>query len=255
MNDLMTCQSSRYLYALIKTTDAELLQTGAPDGMGGAPIEMIAAGDITAVASATAETKIRPQRRFLATHQQVVNWVAERCSMLPVAFGLIAEDPDSVIKVIDSNSPTLLEQLAVVDGKVEMSLTLRWAVDNVFQYFVSQYDDLKQASLAIARGEATRDEQIELGRLFERLLNSERENHTAHVLEKLACIVVKNELQPQRDEFDIMRLACLINRSDVEAFSDKVFEIAKDFSDDYGFAFNGPWAPYSFVSLSLFLND
>lgn len=255
MNDLMTCQSSRYIYALIKSSDAALLQADAPGGMCGSPIELINAGEITAVASATAETKIRPQRKYLATHQQIVNWVAEKCSMLPVAFGLIAEDPEAVTRVIDSNSPTLLEQLSVVDGKVEMSLTLRWAVDNVFKYFVSQYDDLMEASQLIARGEASRDEQIELGRLFERLLTAEREKHTTHVMEMLSSIVVKSELQPQRDEFDIMRLACLINRSDVEAFSEKVFDIAKNFSDDYGFAFNGPWAPYSFVSLSLFLND
>lgn len=175
--------------------------------------------------------------------------------MLPVAFGLIAEDPTSVGKVLDSNSETLLEQLELVDGKVEMSLTLRWAVDNVFQYFVSQYDDLLQASLVIARGEATRDEQIELGRLFEKLLTAERDKHTATILDKLGDIVVKSELQPQRDEFDVMRLACLIDRSHVEAFSEKIYEIASTFSDEYGFAFNGPWAPYSFVSLSLFLND
>jgi hypothetical protein len=136
-----------------------------------------------------------------------------------------------------------------------MLLTLRWAVENVFQYFVSNHDDLKQASHLIARGEATRDEQIELGRLFERRLSSEREKYIAFVLERLGSVVVKSDLQPQRDEFDVMRLACLINRTDVDLFSEKVFDAAKDLSDDYAFAFNGPWAPYSFVSLSLFLND
>lgn len=255
MNEASIIQSSRYIYALIKTSDAGLLGKDFPEGMGDTPLELIPSGDVTAVASATIETKIRPQRKNLAAHQKVVNWVAERCSMLPVAFGLIAEDSDSVYKVISSNSDTLIDQLAVVDGMVEMALTLRWTVDSVFKYFVEQYDDLKEASISIARGEATRDEQIEMGRQFERRLSYEREKHSTIVLDRLGDTVVKTESQPLRDEFDIIRIACLIRRSETEGFSEKIFAIAADYSDEYGFAFNGPWAPYSFVSLSLFLND
>lgn len=255
MSEVLACQSSRYIYALIKTADAPLLEENRPLGMAEASLELIQSGEITAVVSVTSERKIRPQRKNLAAHQAVVNWVADRCTMLPVAFGLIADDCESIDKVIRSNGDALLSQLQTVDGMVEMALTLRWSVDNVFKYFVSQFDDLKEASIRVARGELTRDEQIEMGRLFEQRLTHERERHTDIVFGKLGGLVEKTEPQPMRDEFDILRMACLIKRSDADTFSDKIYSIAAEYSDEYSFAFNGPWAPYSFVSLSLFLND
>lgn len=44
MNELSTFQSSRYIYALIKSSDSALLRIDSPTGMGDAPIELIAAG-------------------------------------------------------------------------------------------------------------------------------------------------------------------------------------------------------------------
>jgi hypothetical protein len=247
-------QTGRYVYAFARNSDVKSLLSDAPQGLGDASLEVIGDGAISAITSPTDESKVRPQRKNLAAHQTVVGWLTERSSILPVAFGLIADDAESVEKLLSVHEEVLTEQIARVDGCVEMSLTLRWSVENVFQYFVSQSEELQIASQKIAQGEATRDEQIEMGRQFEALLSAERQSHTDRVTEELESVLVESDQQAERDEFDIVRLACLIERENVEKFSAEVYRIAESFNEDFAFAFNGPWAPYSFVNLSLSFN-
>jgi hypothetical protein len=247
-------ETGRYVYAFARSTDLAAILDDAPQGLGNAALEVIGEGGIAAIASPTAETKVRPQRKNLAAHQSVVGWLTERCSVLPVAFGLIADDPQSIEKLLTIHADTLEDQIARVDGRVEMSLTLRWAVENVFRYFVERHEELLLASQKIARGETSRDEQIEMGRHFESLLLGERQMHFDHLCTELEGLLVETDRQPERDEFDICRIACLIERSDVENFSDQIYRIAEGFDDNHSFAFNGPWAPYSFVNLSLSFN-
>lgn len=247
-------QTGRYVYAFLRRADlADTLDT-APAGLGDQALEIVGSSEFAAVVSPSEATKIRPQRKNLAAHQAVVGWLTNQCSVLPVAFGLIADDSQAVENLLTVHADALDNQLALVDGRVEMSLTLRWAVDNVFAFFVQRNEGLQLASQKIASGEASRDEQIEMGRQFETLLSTERDSHFDRVMAELDGLIAETDRQPERDEFDIFRVACLIERSKVEEFSDRIFKTAEGLDDNFAFALNGPWAPYSFVNLSLSFN-
>ncbi len=199
-----------YIYAFLKTNGTNPVVPDSVKGIDGASIQFQSAGNLAMAMSPTESKKIRPQRKNLAAHQEVVTYLAKNHDMLPVAFGLIADDVEQVNKLLSSHRQVLSEQIDRVAGHMEMNVNLRWAVPNVVQYFVERYSDLAEARNAIASGTATRDDQIAVGQLLERLINSEREEHTARFTEVLSGICKELDIQKPREEADVMRLACLI---------------------------------------------
>jgi hypothetical protein len=171
--------------------------------------------------------------------------------MLPVAFGLVADDMDSVESMLSSNTDLLLEQLERVAGKVEMRLCLTWTIENIYQFFSDRNEDLRLAREEIASGNASHDLKVSVGRLFEQLLNAECDQHTQTVVQGLNEIGADIEIQSKRNEKDVVRLSCLIGRDQEMAFAQVIHRIAEKFDDNFAFSFNGPWPPYSFVNVTV----
>ncbi len=242
-----------YIYAFLNTSGAGSALPTDLTGIDGAAIQFHNDGNLAIALSPLESKKIRPQRKNLAAHQDVVTRLAKQFDMLPVAFGLIADDEEQVQRLLASHRQVLLEQIGRVAGHMEMAVNLRWAVPNVVQYFVDRHSELSEARQHIASGSASRDEQIAVGQLLERLINTEREAHTERFLNVLRKVCKEIDIQPCREEADVMRLACLISRDAEEEFSSAVYEAAGLFSDDFAISFNGPWPTYSFVSLALSL--
>jgi len=242
--------SGRYLYAI---SDALEHPACGNIGINGATVYPVSQGPIAALVSDLAEKRLRPERRNLAAHHGVVKRLMEQTTVLPVAFGTIADSPRAVLDILKENSDVFVEQLDRVRGKVEMGLRVTWDVPNIFEYFVNRHPELAQLRdtvLGKQRGPSQED-KIELGRLFDRLLAQDRERHTEAVTDVLAphCADIK-ENQP-REEREVMHLACLVERNARKGFEDGVFEAAKLFDNSFAFDFNGPWAPHHFVSVAL----
>jgi predicted phosphoribosyltransferase len=247
--------TGRYIYSFVNAEDAGNILSERFTGLNDAPVDVVTVGNLGVVVSPIAETKIRPQRKLLAAHQHVVTEIAKRWNALPVAFGLIADDTQSVESVLSRNSDLLLTQLNRIQGQVEMFLSIQWTAPNVFQYFIDRYPELARSRDYVASGEASRVEQIELGRQFEQALRSEREAHTESVLNILAPVCTETDLQALRSEAEIVRMACLIGRDKEQEFTEAVYRAASQFDDAFQFSFNGPWPPYSFVKLALSMED
>jgi Gas vesicle synthesis protein GvpL/GvpF len=208
---------------------------------------------VAAVVSGLSSSKIRPERANLRAHQAVLKRLVEDTSPLPIAFGTIADDPQAIRKILVQNRRAFDEQLARVAGKVEMGLRVTWDVPNIFEYFVNTHTELRlvRDRLTSARHEFTQEEKIELGRMFDRLLNQDREEHTAKVERALSPLCVEFKANPCRNENEVINLACLVKRDAQEAFSGGVFEAAKFFDNNFSFDYSGPWAPHNFVDLDL----
>jgi len=240
-----------YVYSFLRAKDQEAVIASKLKGIEEADIEVIVRHDLAVAVSPIVAKKIRPQRKFLAAHQDIVTYLSKHWSMLPVSFGLIADDIDQVHHILNSNRDILNEQIDRVDGQVEMTLSLKWTAENIPQYFVDRYPQLAEARSMIVAGEASRDDQIEMGRIFEKLLTAERSEHTQNFLDLLEPLSKEIDVQPTRNESDVMRLACLIDRNTEADFSAAVYKAAELFSDEFAITFNGPWPPYSFVKLAL----
>jgi len=238
----------KYLYAVIENGDEERF---GPVGIKGAEVYTLAGGGVSAVVSDAPAGKLRPERRNLAAHHAVLKMLTERGAVLPVSFGTVADDPSVLRGFLKGNAETFKEQLRRVEGRVEMGLKIRWDVADFFEYFVHRHPPLAAARdrLFAGGGDPSHEERIELGRLFDRLLEEDRKALADRVEDILASRRFEVKRSPSRNEREVMNLACLVERDREQEFEETVFEAAKLFDDHFAIDYSGPWAPYNFVSI------
>lgn len=240
-----------YVYAIV--SGEQPVEYGAI-GLDGSPVYRIAANGIAALASAITRPRVRPERRNVAAHNAVLRRAIDggEPAILPMAFGLIAENDQAVRGLLHTNRAALQEQLEHVTGKVEMGLRVLWDVPNLFEYFVNRRPELLKARDAIGDiRQARHSDMLTLGQLFERSLNEEREHHFRRVEEVLKRSGLQVKQNPPRSEREVLNLACLVPRDLQNDFDRIVDEAAASFDNHYTFDISGPWAPHNFVSLSL----
>lgn len=238
----------RYVYAI---TDDAVERNYGKIGMDGANVYTISQGALAVVVSDTLNKKIRPERRKLTAHHDVIAKLMAERTVLPAAFGTMSGSAKSLLEMLKKNQMLFDQQLKRVSGKVEMGLNVAWNMHNISEYFVNQYPELAESrdDMLTRKGGPTRDQKIEVGRLFEQLLIREREVRTKTVMRVLSrhCAEIKQN-KPRQDR-EVMRLACLVDRSDREKFEEEGILLAtKLFDDNYTFKFSGPWSPYNFVT-------
>lgn len=241
----------KYIYAIIDAAREKIYDE--PSGLNGAVIHTISQGLIAAVVSDMPDKKIRPERRNLAAHNLVIKQLMEDLpSVLPVKFGTLADSTGSVRDLLHDNSDTLIVELDKVRGRVEMGLHVILDVPNVFEYMVNSHPELSSLRDRVygkPHGPSQMD-QIELGSMFDRLLNKERERYTSKVVDVLDSRCADIRQNPPRDG-EVMNLACLVDRNAQQAFEQGVCEAANLFDNNFSFDFNGPWAPHNFVNVRL----
>lgn len=239
-----------YLYAIVPETNG---RSFGPIGLDGGTVHSLTSGRVSAVVSDVAD-KLRPERRQLAAHQGVLKrLMLETDAVLPVSFGVLADGPPAILRVLSRNQKAFLDQIHRVTGCVEMGLRVTWDVPNIFEYFVQTHPELRAARDRFFGGhrELTQEDKIEVGRMFDRMLMEDREAHAQRVEEILAPHCVEIRWNTPRNEREAVSLACLVTRGGQERFETAVFEAAKLFDASYAFDYNGPWAPHNFVDLTL----
>jgi len=245
-----TRRGGKFIYALSPVSDDWHHRI---TGINKSPVYRIGYGKIGAVVSDIFSPKVRPDRRNLSAHQAVLKQLNEAGTVLPMRFGMIAASADATRTLLAINEGAITEQLARVAGKVEMGLRLKWGVGNIFEHFVCSHPRLREERDRICQENraSKRDEKIALGKLFESLLEEQRAAHHATVERclKESCYEIRSN--PVRNEYEIISLACLIDRAEQSAFEEGVFEASTLFSNDYIFDYTGPWAPHNFVDLDL----
>jgi hypothetical protein len=242
--------AGRYIYAIIPDQGPQHL---GPVGLEGTEVYTLGDGQIAAVVSDLAGRRIRPQRRNMAAHQEVLKNLLNDTTVLPVAFGLVADDDAGILQILKDNHVAILDQLGRVANRVEMGLRVTWDVPNIFEYFVGVHAELQELRDDYFRDGAnlTQDQKITLGRKFGHLLEQEREDYTEQVEQVMRTCCREIKHNKVRAENEIMNLACLIERSDIAVFEQTVLQAARPFDDNFAFDFNGPWAPHNFVELNI----
>lgn len=251
--DGKTRRSGKYLYAVIPAAgDREY----GDIGIDGKRVYVICEHQVGAVVSDYGNGKIRPERRHIAAHQAVLKHLMAEGTPLPISFGMIADGAREIRRIVSLNRKALVEQLFRVRGKVEMGLRVAWDAPDIFEYFVNTHPELRSARdrfFGTHRPPAY-DDKIEVGRLFERVLQADRDEHTERVESIISPCCFEIKRNSLRNEKEVMNLACLVERKAVEKdFEAAVFEAARWFDNSFVFDFNGPWAPHHFVDADLLL--
>jgi len=241
----------KYLYAIVAHPQG--CDRYGPIGIDGGEVYAISDGPLAAIVSDVPNARLRPERRHMAAHHAVHKCLMEGRAMLPMSFGVIADGPEAVQRILELNRDAFLDQLQRIENKVEMSLVVKYDVPSIFEYFVRTHPQLRafRDKLFGDGHQPSEDEKIDLGRLFDRILQDERAELTQKVVEVLGPVCAEIKENPPRGEAGVMNLACLVARDDQKQFEQSIFQAAGCFDDNFSFDYSGPWPPYNFVDVTL----
>jgi hypothetical protein len=210
-----------YLYAL---TDAPALVPPTA-GLGGAPLEVVQAGEVDAVVAERDGEPLEPTEEAVLLHAGVVDDVAAlNEAVLPARFGRAYADRAALRDVVGAQAAALGAALDRVRGCCELGLRI-----------------LARAEAAAPAGPGGRDyllTRLQQRRRVEGLADAVHEPLAALARAHTRTVGVTPQL--------VLSAAYLVERDAVESFREAVDALAGK-HPELTLALTGPWPPYSFA--------
>ncbi|WP_030346747.1 MULTISPECIES: GvpL/GvpF family gas vesicle protein [unclassified Streptomyces] len=236
---------STYVYGITARSHPAL-----PEGMTGVgepprAVRVLTAGDLAAVVSDAPED-LRPKRRDLLAHQNVLAEAGAGGCVLPMRFGSVADDDDSVTQVLTERAEHYLERLRELDGKVEYNVKATHVEEAVLHRVMAENADVR--SLAEANRQAgggSYDDKIRLGEMVAAAVKAKEAEDAQEVQGLLAPAASAVSVGPESTGW-LLNVSFLVPRSTAEEFLAIAEQIRKSHAH-LDLRVNGPLPPYSFV--------
>ncbi len=242
-----------YVYGVVRKGSVSDL--AVPDGgMKGAPLALIACGDVAVIVSPLASERVRSSRADLSAHERVVEFMAATATILPLQFGVIMANKRAVIE--DFLKPNLIELSLLLDemaDKAELRLKVTYVGDVALRDAVANNRSIPRLQQRIrSRGEAASyHDRIQLGEMVAAGLEQIKGDDVAEIIDRLGHHAVSTlVLRSRRDEVAV-HAAFLVDGAMRQRFDDAVDALAQELSHRLNFHLVGPLAPWDFVDQDL----
>ncbi|SDK43773.1 GvpL/GvpF family gas vesicle protein [Streptomyces indicus] len=236
---------STYVYGI---ADAD--HTGLPEGMEGVgspatTVRVVTGAGLAAVVGDAPEG-LRPKRRDLLAHQNVLAEAGAAGTVLPMRFGSVAEDDAAVVAALEEHAEHYKERLSALQDRVEYNVKAQHDEEGVLRTVMADHDDLRElAARNRAAGGGSHEDKLRLGEAVARCVQ-QRESEDAEV--------VRAALAPHADAVNpgpessgwIANLSFLVDRKTSEQLLQAVEELRQQLPHVV-LTVNGPLPPYSFV--------
>ena len=250
----------RYIYCIIHRqpiTDNRQPIFG-PIGINGAEVYTVSALDIACLVSNSQFFNYRSMPKSdVATHlsiyQSVIEQVMKDYTVIPVKFGMIAEDEDKVRKILLTGYQEIREALNKMENKIEFDVISLWSdFDSVLKEIgeEKEIEELKIKTEDRER-ETTFEDRIKIGQAVKFLLDKRRDKILGLIQNALEEIAVDSSNHECLDDKMIMNTAFLIERDKEVQFDKLINEIDKKLQGKVHFRCVGPLPPYSFSQVEV----
>ncbi|GAA4319681.1 GvpL/GvpF family gas vesicle protein [Streptomyces venetus] len=236
---------STYVYGIAASTHPSL-----PEGMGGVgdpprPVRVLREGDLAAVVSDAPEG-LRPKRRDLLAHQNVLSEAGAAACVLPMRFGSVAPDDNSITGVLAERAEHYKERLRALDGRVEYNVKANHVEEAVLHQVMAESPDIRGLAEANRQaGGGSYDDKIRLGELVAAAVKAKEADDAAALQSALEPAAEDVSVGPESTGW-LANVSFLVDRESAENFLAAVEQARKDMPH-LEVRINGPLPPYSFV--------
>jgi Gas vesicle synthesis protein GvpL/GvpF len=243
--------ASKYVYGVVRAKDR-----AKPKGKGIAdkPLKVVAADGLGALTSDVPGEELEAGRDELLTHSRVLEEALGDGVVLPMRFGVVMPDEDTVrAELLDPHREQLEAQLEEMSGKVEMNVKAIYDEAAILQEILDENPDIARGREKIqGRSEdATYYERIDLGERIVGALQAKREADERAIVDGLAPRALEVEVSEPMHERMAVNASFLVDEDRLEEFDAELDRIAESHGGRLRFKATGPLPPHSFVELSL----
>ncbi|MFI8835962.1 GvpL/GvpF family gas vesicle protein [Streptomyces afghaniensis] len=236
---------STYVYGIAASS-----HPGLPEGMGGVgdpprPVRILREGDLAAVVSESPEG-LRPKRKDLLAHQNVLSEAGAAGCVLPMRFGSVAPDDNSITAVLAERAEHYKERLRALDGRVEYNVKANHVEEAVLHQVMAENPDIRGLAEANRQaGGGSYDDKIRLGEMVAAAVKAREAEDAAALQRVLEPAAEAVSVGPESTGW-LANVSFLVDRKSADTFLAAVEEARKELPH-LEVRVNGPLPPYSFV--------
>jgi hypothetical protein len=242
---------AKYVYGVTRTSEDSW---AGLEGMNGEPVSPVSAEGLAALTSDVPAELLEAGREELLTHSRVLEQALEKGTVLPMRFGVVLPDEQSVRdELLAPHSAELERQLREMDGKVEINLKVLHDEETVLREVLAEVPEVAELRRSIQGKpeEATYFERVRLGELIAQALDDKREQTGPAIVERLSPHAVAVQVGDPAHERMALNASFLVERKDLERFDKAVDELGEEQEGRIRIKYTGPLPPHSFVELEM----
>ncbi|MFD9220553.1 GvpL/GvpF family gas vesicle protein [Streptomyces sp. NPDC060064] len=232
-----------YVYAIIRT--GKPLPTDA-SGVGSPPasLRVVRQGPVTAVVS-DAPPQLRARRRDLLAHQDLLMRLADGGPVLPMRFGMVAPDEETVRKQLAVAETRHIAALEHVDGGVEVNIKALSA-ENGLAALVAEDRNIRRLREDVRRRPGY-DATLRLGEAVAVALSRRAAEAGQRLVRELTPMARAAAAGPEVQGC-ALNVSFLVNRSDSDDFRKTAERFGDAHRERVELRIAGPLPCYSFVA-------
>ncbi|MGW0533191.1 GvpL/GvpF family gas vesicle protein [Streptomyces sp. NPDC003032] len=236
---------STYVYGIASSSHPAL-----PDGMEGigkppCTVRVLKQGDLAAIVSDAPEG-LKPKRRDLLAHQNVLSEAGAAGSVLPMRFGSLAPDDETVVSVLGERADHYTERLRTLDGKVEYNVKASHNEQAVLHQVLAENPELRAMVEANQRqGGGSHEQKLKLGEAVTAAVRAREASDGVEVRRALEPTAEAVAEGPEGTGW-LANISFLVSRKSAEGFVAAVEELRAT-QPHLELKVHGPLPPYSFV--------
>ena len=236
---------STYVYGIARSSHPSLPEEAKGVGDPPRPVRILKQGRLAALVSDAPED-LRPKRRDLLAHQNVLREAGEEGTVLPLRFGGISPDDETLASVLAEREDHYLERLLALDGRAEYNVKANHDEEAVLHRVLADDPRLRAtAEAGRTAGGGSHEQKMQLG---------ERIATAVQLREAADADLVRARLEEAAEEVSagpqstgwLTNLSFLVGRERGADFLNAVDELRKQ-QPHLVLTVTGPLPPYSFV--------
>jgi hypothetical protein len=229
-----------HLYGVI-AADADLSQE--LQGRSGAPVRAVA-DERLAVLVSDLDDDARVGRADLLSHAHVLEAVAEAATVVPVQFGMVMPDDETVRReILEAGGEQTASLLQAFDGLVQLMVSGRYDEEAALREVVR-----RDPGLAAMRGSGDDvQSKMQLGEAVAAGLEQLRAADSDLLVQRLSPLARAVAFTETRDAYSLTGVALLIERTSRDALDRAVSALGEEVADRVQLRYVGPQPPYAFL--------
>jgi len=237
---------SVYVYGIARSDHPALPEKAS--GVGDPPreVRVIREGNLAALISDCPED-LRPKRRDLLAHQHVLTEAGAKGAVLPLRFGSLSEDDETVRRVLADHGEHYARQLEELDGRSEYNVKAVHREEEVLHLVLAENEEARSlAERNRASGGGSYEDKLRLGELLASAVR-EREAEDARLIEDVLAPLAERCVPGPEGSGWLANLSFLLGREASGEFVAAVEKLGEE-NPHLDIRASGPLPPYSFVS-------
>lgn len=236
-----------YVYGVVPVSDAQPI---SEHGIDETPVEFVEHGGLAAAVTPMVLERPPGRRAELLAHTAVVDALASRGSVLPMRFGSVLADRESVTRdLLEPSQDRFVRMLVDLRGCHQFNLRATY-VEEVVLAEVVRADpaiaELRRRTASLPEGTLHPD-LVRLGELVSRAIDRRRDVDAQEILEVVQPLVRDETHRPSAGLDHVLDVALLVMDERREELEDYLEALAEKLYERVRLRLVGPVAPYDFA--------